>query len=184
MALESPQDQGQAHEVRASGPACSMAKPGTSPDPSRIRKIAEEYYRSGRYYCSEAIVKTINDEFGFGYPDDIVKLASGFSIGMGSAGCACGAVTGGVMALGMVFGREEPGDPSIDRCLAFSRELHAFFISRHGCICCRTLIHGMVLKSPEHLRQCTGLTGEVAEETAKIILRETDTPVGRNEKKT
>ena len=105
-----------------------MAKPGTSPDPSRIRKIAEEYYRSGQYYCSEAIVKTINDEFGFGYPDDIVKLASGFSIGMGSAGCACGAVTGGVMALGMVFGREEPGDPSIDRCLAFSRELHAFFI--------------------------------------------------------
>ena len=47
-----------------------MAKPGTSPDPSRIRKIAEEYDRSGQYYCSEAIVKTINDEFGFGYPDD------------------------------------------------------------------------------------------------------------------
>jgi hypothetical protein len=31
----------------------------------------------------------------------------------------------------------------------------------------------MVLKSPEHLRQCIAFTGEVAEETAKIILRET-----------
>jgi C_GCAxxG_C_C family probable redox protein len=151
-----------------------MAKPDRQPDPARIREIAEEYYRSGQYYCSEAIVRTINDEFGLGHPDNIVKVASGFPIGIGSAGCACGAVTGGVMALGMIFGRNVPGDPCIDRCLALSRELHAFFMHRHGCVCCRTLIHGMTLKSPEHLRQCIGLTGEVAEETAKIILRERD----------
>jgi len=143
------------------------------PDPARVRKIAETYYQSGQFYCSEAIVKTINDEFGLGYPDEIVRLASGFPIGIGSAGCACGAVTGGVMALGMVFGRKVPGDPCIDRCLALSRELHAFFASQHGCLCCRTLTHGMVLKSPEHISQCVAFTGEVAEETAKIILRET-----------
>jgi C_GCAxxG_C_C family probable redox protein len=142
-------------------------------NPARVRGIAEEYYRSGQFYCSEAIVKTINDEFRLDYPDSIVRLASGFPIGIGSAGCACGAVTGGVMALGMVFGRKEPGDPCIDQCLAFSRELHALFMRRHGCLCCRTLTHGMVLKSPEHLRQCIAFTGEVAEETAKIILRET-----------
>ena len=142
-------------------------------DPARVRDIAEAYYRSGQFYCSEAIVKTINDEFRLKYPDDVIRMASGFPIGIGSAGCACGAVTGGVMALGMVFGRKEPGDPSIDRCLALSRELHALFMRRHGCVCCRTLTHGMVLKSPEHLRQCIAFTGEVAEETAKIILRET-----------
>jgi C_GCAxxG_C_C family probable redox protein len=143
-------------------------------DPARVREIAEAYYRAGQFYCSEAIVKVINDEFGLDYPHDIVRLASGFPIGIGGAGCACGAVTGGVMALGMVFGRAVPGDPSIDWCLALSRELHALFNRRHGCLCCRTLIHGMVLKSPEHLRQCIAFTGEVAEETAKIILRETE----------
>jgi len=147
--------------------------PGGPIDVTQIRKIAEEYYRSGQYYCSEAIVRTINDAFGLGYPNDVVRLASGFPIGIGSAGCACGAVTGGVMALGMVFGRAKPGDPCIDRCLALSRELHTLFTRRHGCVCCRTLTHGMVLQSPEHLRQCIALTGEVAEETAKIILRET-----------
>jgi C_GCAxxG_C_C family probable redox protein len=141
-------------------------------DPARIRKIAEEYYRSGQYYCSEAIVKTLNDEFGLDYADDVVRMASGFPIGIGSSGCACGAVTGGVMAIGMVFGRKEPGDPRIDRCLALARELHTLFSRRHGCLCCRTLTHGTVLKSPEHLRQCIAFTGEVAEETAKIILRE------------
>jgi hypothetical protein len=36
----------------------------------------------------------------------------------------------------------------------------------------------MVLKSPEHIRQCVAFTGEVAEETAKIILRELDLPTG------
>ena len=148
------------------------------PDPVKIRAQAEAYYWDMDYYCSEAIVRTINDEFGLGYPDSVIKLASGFPIGIGSAGCACGAVTGGVMALGMVFGRELPGDPSIDRCLALARELHALFTRRHGCICCRTLTHGMALKSPEHLRQCIAFTGEVAEETAKIILRELDTPAG------
>ena len=146
--------------------------PQRRPDPAVIREAAEEYYRSGQYYCSEAIVKTINDEFGLGYPDEIVRLASGFPIGIGGAGCSCGAVTGGVMAIGMVFGRTKPRDPSVKRCLALSRELHDRFTERHGCTCCRSLIRGMILKSPEHLQKCVTLTGEVAEETAKILTRE------------
>jgi hypothetical protein len=34
----------------------------------------------------------------------------------------------------------------------------------------------MILKSPEHMQQCVALTGEVAEETARIIIRETGIP--------
>jgi C_GCAxxG_C_C family probable redox protein len=146
--------------------------PGSPVDPSHIREIAEGYYRSGRFYCSEAIVKSINDSFGLHYPDSVVRLASGFPIGIGGAGCSCGAVTGGVMAIGMVFGRDQPKDPRIERCLRLSRELHDLFATRHGCLCCRSLTHGMILKSPEHMQQCVAFTGEVAEETAKIIIRE------------
>lgn len=149
-----------------------MQEPGGSTDPAQVRLTAEEYYRSGQFYCSEAIVKTINDAFALGYPETVVRMASGFPIGIGGAGCTCGAVTGGVIAIGMVFGREKPGDPSVDRCLAFARELHTFFANRHGCLCCRTLTHSLKLKSPEHLAQCVPFTGEVAEETARIILRE------------
>ena len=153
-----------------------MSMPGNRDvvDPVQIRKTAEEYYRSGQFYCSEAIVKTINDAFRLGFPESVIRLASGFPLGLGGAGCSCGAVTGGVMALGMVFGRQDPGDPRIDRCLALSRELHTTFARKHGCLCCRTLIYGMKLKSPEHLAQCISFTGEVAEEIAKIILREID----------
>ncbi|MGA2698707.1 MAG: C-GCAxxG-C-C family (seleno)protein, partial [Methanoregula sp.] len=91
MEPHAPHHRSHAHQGRGSGP-----------DPSRVRKIAEEYYRSGQFYCSEAIVKAINDEFGLGYPEEVIRLASGFPIGIGGAGCSCGAVTGGVMAIGMV----------------------------------------------------------------------------------
>jgi len=143
--------------------------------PAEVRKIAEEYYRTRQFYCSEAIVKTINEAFALGYPDTITAAASGFPIGIGGAGCACGAVTGGVMALGMAFGRKTPGDPSIDRCLALARELHDLFFRNHGSTCCRMLTSGIVRKSPEHMEQCIAFTGEVAEETAKILIREMNT---------
>jgi len=152
---------------------CSTGRPDCLTDPAQIRAAAEEYYRSGQFYCSEAIVKAVNDGFCLGYPEQIIRLASGFPIGIGGAGCTCGAVTGGVIALGMVFGRDQPGDTRVDRCLALSRELHSSFAGKHGVLCCRTLTHGMKLKSPEHMRQCVAFTGEVAEEVARIILRET-----------
>jgi hypothetical protein len=41
----------------------------------------------------------------------------------------------------------------------------------------------MVLGSSVHMQQCVAFTGEVAEETAKIILREQDLPAGMQEKK-
>ncbi|MDD1718627.1 MAG: C-GCAxxG-C-C family protein [Methanoregulaceae archaeon] len=143
-------------------------------DPVRIRERAEQYYRNRDYYCSEAIVKTINDELTLGYSDETVRLASGFPIGMGGSGCTCGAVAGGIMALGMVFGRTRPGDEQVKKCMALAHELHDKFRDKHGCLCCRILTRGMVLGSPEHIQQCISFTGEVAEETAKIIRRELD----------
>jgi len=149
-----------------------MKEQKNSIDTDRIRKIAEAYYRNGDYYCSEAIVKTINDEFNLGYPEEVIKMASGFPIGMGGSGCSCGAVVGGIMAIGMVFGRTAPKDEKVKQCMALSHELHDKFRVNHTVLCCRILTKDMVLGSPIHLQQCIDLTGEVAEETAKIILRE------------
>jgi len=81
------------------------------PNPEAIRKIAENYYRQGDFYCSEAILKTIIDAFELPVPDAVIAMASGFPIGMGRSGCTCGAVVGGIMALGLFFGRTESGDP-------------------------------------------------------------------------
>ncbi|HAR49216.1 MAG TPA: hypothetical protein DCR81_03785, partial [Smithella sp.] len=108
-------------------------------DLEKIRLTAEEYYRSGDFYCSEAIVKTIKDAFSLSVSDDVIAMASGFPVGIGKAGCTCGAVSGGVIALGMVFGRTAPKDKKVDKAMKLSRELHDIFKKRHKCLCCRTL---------------------------------------------
>jgi len=148
-----------------------MTNPDTI-DISHIRKTAEDYYRNLDYYCSEAIVKVINDEFHLGYPEDVIKIASGFPIGMGGSGCTCGAVAGGVMAIGMVFGRKSAKDEKVKRCMALAAELHNRFLANHKVLCCRVHTKDMVLGSAEHMNQCIAFTGEVAEETAKILVRE------------
>jgi C_GCAxxG_C_C family probable redox protein len=141
-------------------------------DIDRIRQKAEDYYRRGDFYCSEAIVKTIREEFHLPVSEDVVKMASGFPVGIGGAGCVCGAVVGGVMALGLFFGRTAPGDDRVKKAMALAQELHDRFKEKHKRTCCRWLTRGMTLGSPEHMEQCISFTGEVAEETARIILRE------------
>ncbi|HML31983.1 C-GCAxxG-C-C family protein [Sporomusa sphaeroides] len=144
----------------------------TTVDLAKIKKDAEAYYRNGDFYCSEAIVKTIKDEFALPLPDSVIAMASGFPVGIGGSGCTCGAISGGIIAMGMFFGRTEPKDPKVNKAMKLAKELHDIFKERHSCLCCRVLTRGMELGSPEHMKQCISFTGEVAEETAKIIVRE------------
>ena len=139
---------------------------------SEIRRTAEEYYRGGDFYCSEAIVKAIKDAFELSIPDEAIAMASGFPVGMGGSGCTCGAVAGGIMALGMFFGRTQAKDPKVAKAMELTKELHDTFAGRHSCLCCRVLTQGMELGSPNHMKQCISFTGEVAEEVAKIVIRE------------
>ncbi len=90
-----------------------------------IRETAEEYFRSGTFFCSEAVLQTINDALGKPFSDEIVKMASSFPIGMGKAQCLCGAVSGGEMALGIVYGRVK-GQPMDPKMFPMAKGLHDF----------------------------------------------------------
>ena len=138
-------------------------------DLEKIRKIAEDYYRDGDFYCSEAVVKTIIDEFQIDISEDVIKMASGFPVGMGGMGCTCGALTGGVMAIGLVYGRSQGKDPKVNKAMELSAKLYQIFCERHKVSCCKVLTRGMEKGSPEHMEQCIAFTGEMAYEAAKII---------------
>lgn len=138
-------------------------------DLERIRKIAEDYYRNGDFYCSEAVVKTIIDEFQIDVSEDVIKMASGFPVGMGGMGCTCGALTGGVMAIGLVYGKSQGKDPKVNKAMELSAKLYQIFCERHKVSCCKVLTRGMEKGSPEHMEQCIAFTGEMAYEAAKII---------------
>ena len=93
-------------------------------NPEKIRKRAEDYYRKLEYYCTEAIVKSFIDELELSLPDDVIAMSSGFPLGLGQAGCSCGAVTGGVMMLGYFFGRKKPKDTKVFHAMKLAKELH------------------------------------------------------------
>jgi C_GCAxxG_C_C family probable redox protein len=139
------------------------------------KKKAEEMYRSGEFLCSEAILLVANKFLGKPMPNKIVKLASGFPVGMGTAGCVCGALSGGIMALGLKFGRAKPR-AKIPGMFEASKELHDRFKARRGHTCCRVLIHHLQMGSPEHLEQCTVITGEVAADVIEILSRKDKLP--------
>ena len=142
-------------------------------DSAQLKVQAEELFNSGQFYCSEAVVKIIRDTFCPSVPDAIIATASGFPVGMGGGGCTCGAVAGGVMALGLVFGRTKPEEKvQSAECMKYARELHDRFRKENKAICCRILTNNMLEDSSEHKKQCAELTGEVVEIVAEIILRE------------
>lgn len=67
-------------------------------------------YQSG-FHCAEAILKTFVELYSKEPYPDITKYASGFGAGIcGSNYEACGALTGGIVALGWLFGRKNPYD--------------------------------------------------------------------------
>lgn len=142
----------------------------TNIDLNKIQKTAENYYRNGEFYCSEAVVKTLIEEFELKISSDVVKMASGFPVGMGGMGCTCGALTGGIMVIGLVYGRTEGKDPKADKAMALSAKLYQIFCHRHKASCCKVLTKGMEKGSKEYMEQCISFTGEMAYETAKLIV--------------
>ena len=147
-----------------------------SVSPAAVRKKAEELYRSG-FFCCEAVVSAIRSEFMVDVPEEVISMASGMSVGVGRSGCLCGAVNGGVLVLGMLFGRTEPlgpQDPGVNHLMGLTNELHTWFRDNNGkhSTCCRVLTRGFDMSCREHREQCIKFTGMCAEKAAEILCRE------------
>lgn len=123
---------------------------------AQVAQEAERLYRSGKMHCAEAVLSAVRQAFAPQIPDEVVQLASGFGAGSG-AGCICGAVSGGTMALGLVMKDDRKGTA------ALTRELHLWFKEENGATCCKILTaHG---KSG-----CVKLTSSVAGKVAELLL--------------
>lgn len=140
---------------------------------SKIKKDAEELFRGG-FFCSEAVVSAIRTNFELDVPEEVVAMASGFPIGIGRSKCLCGAVSGGVMVIGLLFGRTVQKDPKVEKTLELSKELHDYFKEANGknALCCRVLTKEFDMGKGEHKEQCIRFTGIVAEKVAQMIIRE------------
>lgn len=68
-------------------------------------EVSRGYFRQG-LNCAECVLRTFMDMHDINLPDDVIRIASGFGGGMGHTKNTCGAITGAVLALGTVKGRD------------------------------------------------------------------------------
>jgi len=102
---------------------------------AEVRSRAAKYFDAG-YNCAQAVALS-NIEIFNGRSEGIIPLLAGFGHGM-NAGCVCGAISGGVAAMGsLLAGAESKGfDQTIK---ATTAELHRRFVDEFGVTCCRNL---------------------------------------------
>ena len=126
---------------------------------------AVEYFLSGNS-CSESIILASADK---GWCDkSLLPLATPFSGGIGS-GCLCGAVSGSLMVIGSLYGKENSYEnPPIAKALA--KEFMDKFKETHKATCCRVLSRGFEFGSPERKQHCTNFV-EFCFNTLEEILK-------------
>lgn len=73
-------------------------------------ELGRGYFRQG-LNCAECVLRTFMDIYEVNVPDEVICMATGFGGGMGHTKNTCGAITGAVLALGLVKGRRNPFGP-------------------------------------------------------------------------
>ena len=125
---------------------------------NKIMDDAERYFCGG-FFCSEAVIASIIDNFGVDIPREVIAMASGMGGGAGRAGCMCGALNGGIISLGLFLGRTEPTgakDPKAVVCMDRTKELTREYD----------------LTKAEHTEQCVRFTRNSVKKVSEILIQE------------
>lgn len=146
--------------------------------------------------CAQSVVSGIFAALGV-KDEGIFRAATGMADGVGLTGDGhCGAVSGGVMAIGYFFGRstEDSGDIMKQiRASRLAKKLHDEFVEKYGVFRCadiqtkligrfynlydpREMEAAMAVNMPEI---CATLAGETARMAVKIILEEKEREAGK-----
>lgn len=142
-------------------------------DAKRVEERAKQLFRSN-LYCAESVLKAIAEEAGIDSPL-IPRIASGFCGGVARTGEICGAVTGGVMALSLMYGRDRAED-SIVGVYNKVQQLQAEFKKECGSVNCFELIdcdlstaegHRVFIERGLH-KKCLRFTGLAASLAAQL----------------
>ncbi|MZP30934.1 hypothetical protein GTO91_14540 [Heliobacterium undosum] len=106
----------------------------------------------GGYNCAQAVIAAFAEECGV--DEETAKgMAAAFGGGIARTGETCGAVTGAMMAIGLLYGQKS-GDDSENKEKTYER-VHAFlerFQERNGLLRCKELL-GCDVSTPEGRQQ-------------------------------
>lgn len=141
-----------------------------------LAEKAVERFNKG-YNCAQSVLLTMF-EYWNGDSELIPKIATGFGGGIGRCGSVCGALAGGVMALGIRYGTNEPSVEKRLKTYELSQKLYKRFEKNHGSVLCQQLI-GYDLSNPKELEKarkanvfeekCVNFVGKTVESILELV---------------
>jgi len=108
-----------------------------SPGAEAVAERSKGLFDSGMH-CAESVLQAVAEAYGVIDPL-IPKIATGFCGGISRTSGMCGALAGGIMALGLLTGRSSPQD-SRNCCYALTHNLVQRFRERFGSTQCTELL--------------------------------------------
>ena len=100
---------------------------------------------AGKLNCAQAVFSAFAEQFGLD-ETTALRIASPLGGGIGRSGNVCGALTGGLMVLGLAHGSSTPEGKEPTYLLA--KEFMRRFQEQNGAIRCNDLV-GMDISTPE-----------------------------------
>jgi len=131
--------------ARQYGPAHRKETLSTmSADEAREKILDEVEKKAGQFEiesgcCAQGCLRALQEQFGIG--DVLTYKAATAMPGIALRGETCGGVVGGLMAVGLVWGREDPSDmKSYFRAIAVGRKFCEAFEKEFGTVMCRDIV--------------------------------------------
>jgi C_GCAxxG_C_C family probable redox protein len=125
----------------------------------QVEQRAFDLFQSG-FNCAEAVSTAIVESHGSGAAKFTPNVATAFGGGIGGAKCeTCGSLTGGVIALGWLFGRTVPGADKQD-AYALAAQFRNRFLDSFGSTQCKDILSSF--GQQENLSKCKHMTGVAA----------------------
>lgn len=141
-------------------------KPPCNLDPARAAEEAAELFHSG-WNCAESVFQAIHRQVCGG--SGPVHLLTALGGGMASKK-TCGALSGGIVALGLVYGRTQPDEQAKKAAYAQARSLHAEFRDQfHSVDCWQLTCHYHAHKQQKE--GCTRLVRAAAQKACELIAK-------------
>jgi C_GCAxxG_C_C family probable redox protein len=145
-----------------------------SHNPDQTAQRSGELFEQG-LCCAESVLQAVAESRDI-HSDLIPRIATGLCAGISRTGGICGAVSGGVLAIGIITGRSSVGDSREDN-YRLTRAFLTGCEAKFGSTNCEKLL-GCRLDTPEgqqffkerHLRQkCADFTREAARMASALL---------------
>ena len=139
---------------------------------SWVRDQAFDLFQTQRLLCAEAVVLTLNKGFHGGLTEEqAINMASPLCEGLGASGCLCGAISGALMACGLLLPKTSTRGRR-KRARKIASRIHNLFKETYGSTCCRVLTRKVKGSKKAHMEHCATITAFAAENAARIIIEE------------